>query len=349
MMTWLIIVVLMSVVVSAICSFTEAVLFSVPIAHVKYLADSGSHAGKILLGFKEELSRPVAAILVLNTIANTVGASIAGALVAVVFTNNPDVALVVFSIFFTLLILCFGEIIPKQIGAIYGRSMSVLIAHPLNFAMKALSPIIAITQIVTRLVKRSAGEPGLIAQDFLSMANIGTEEGVLDHLQGSVICNVIGLDRRLVRDILTPRVVVFRLPHDTTISEIENDILEWSFTRVPLYDPEDPEQVTSYVIQRDIYRAILRKENNKPLSALARPLPTVPELMRVDKLMLQMFERGETACSVVDEHAGFAGLVTLEDVIEEIVGREIVDEYDLVSDLRSYAQILFTKKKRDRE
>jgi CBS domain containing-hemolysin-like protein len=176
------------------------------------------------------------------------------------------------------------------------------------------------------------------------MAKLGHEEGVLDHLEGSVIRNVVGLDRRLVKDVLTPRVVVFRLGENTVLSDIREEMMDWSHTRVPLFPEDNQDNITCYVIQRDLFRNLIKGETDARLKDLARPLTTVTEFMRTDKLLLQMFETRESMCSVVDEHGAFAGIVTLEDIMEEIVGREIVDEYDLVSDLRSYAQILHRKK-----
>lgn len=345
MLTLLIVVSVVAIGISAMCSIMEAALFAVPIAHAKYLADTGSNAGKILLKFKEDLSAPVSAILILNTISHTAGAAVAGALVASIYPEDPDKAVLIFSIVFTLLMLYLSEIIPKQLGAIYGRPVSKVMVYPLSFLTKALSPFIALTEGVARVFKRGAVQPSVLEQEFLSMTEIGTEEGVLDHLQGSVIRNVIGLDRLLVRDILTPRVVVFRLAENLKISEIKEDICQWNYTRVPIFNLEDEEQVTGYINQRDILRALVRGEFDRALSDFSRPLTTVPELLRADQLLLQMFEGREAICAVVDEHAGFAGIVTLEDVIEEIVGREIVDEYDLVSDLRAYAQILFQKRR----
>jgi CBS domain containing-hemolysin-like protein len=135
----------------------------------------------------------------------------------------------------------------------------------------------------------------------------------------------------LVRDILTPRVVVFRVSEKLTIGEIEGDLLNWEYTRVPLYSEDDPEHLTRYVRQRDIYREIIRGNHSSTLKDISRPLTTVPELARVDKILFQMFEKGEQIYAVVDEHGGLAGLVTLEDIIEEVVGHEIVDEYDVKS------------------
>ena len=144
---------------------------------------------------------------------------------------------------------------------------------------------------------------------------------------------------------MTPRVVVFRKERGRLLSELREEIIEWSFSRVPLYNENKPDDLPSYVLQRDIYRELLSTnqkgvDQKEPcLKDLERPLETVPTLLRVDKLLLRMFTNREHVCAVVDEHGGLAGIVTLEDIIEEIVGREIVDEYDTVSDLRTYAKI----------
>jgi CBS domain containing-hemolysin-like protein len=181
------------------------------------------------------------------------------------------------------------------------------------------------------------------------MAQLGTEEGVLDRLEGSVIRNVIGLDQLTPHDIMTPRVVVFRLDESMGVGEVSETISSWEHSRVPLYVEHDPDMVTHYILQRDIYRALVQGEEQRLLKEFARELKVIPEFVRIDKLLVEMFRDGEHICSVIDEHGGFAGLVTLEDIIEEVVGREIVDEYDKVRDLRSYAKTLHTQKQKVRE
>lgn len=346
MLTVLLIVILVSISVSALCSLMEAALFAVPLPHVKHLSDSNSKSGHILLDFKADMRQPISAILILNTISNTCGAAIAGALVARLYPDHADRAVVVFSVVFTLMILYLSEIVPKQIGGLYAKRTAEVVARPLLLMVKILRPLVKTTEGISTLIsRRCEGQPSISEEEVLSMAAIGTEEGVLDHLEGSVIRNVVGLDRLQVKDILTPRVVVFRVREDSRLSEIREDILEWSHTRVPLFQEAEPDHIIRYVIQRDLFRELLKGETDLTLKELSRPLTTVSEFMRADQLLLQMFEKRESICSVVDEHGGFAGLVTLEDIIEEIVGREIVDEYDLVSDLRSYARIIYSKRK----
>ncbi len=333
-----------SLAISFFCSIMEAALLTVPIAHVKSVADSGSATGKKLLQFKEDIRQPIAAILLLNTISHTVGSAVGGALVAETF--HRDSAVVAFSIIFTLALLYLAEIPPKELGVVYCRSVSLAITYPLAFLIKLFMPFIWLSEWLARWVGGDSEEPSLSLAEVLSVAAIGSEEGVLDRLEGSVIRNIIGLDRRLVKDILTPRVVVFRLEESRMVGEVEEDIFTWSHTRIPLFPEDEPDRVERYVLQRDIFRALVRGQKDIRLKELARPLTTVSSLMRADQLLLQMFEKREHICAVVDEHGGFAGIVTLEDVIEEIVGREIVDESDLVSDLRSYARSMYARKNR---
>ncbi len=342
-MVTLITVVLVSIGVSALCSLMEAALFTVPLPHVRHLSESESRKGSILMDFKNNLARPIGAILILNTISNTLGAAIAGALVLDLYGEE---AVFVFSILFTIVILCCSEIVPKQIGSVYAKPVAAGIAVPLYYLLKIFWPMVRMSEMLAAFVGNTASGPSVSTSEVLSMAEIGREEGVLDHLEGSVIRNVVGLDRVLVKDILTPRVVVFRLAATSKIEDLRAEILSWNHTRVPLYDEDNPDSISRYVIQRDIFRAFIKEDTDVDVMSLSRPLTTVSVFMRADKLLLQMFEMRETICSVVDEHGGFAGIVTLEDIIEEIVGREIVDEYDAVSDLRSYAQILHAKSKK---
>ncbi len=335
-------VVSLSIAISALCSLMEASLYSVPLPHVKYLADKGSKQGKILLDFKNEMGPAISAILILNTIAHTIGAAMAGALVA----PYGEHAVLGFSVVFTILILYLSEIVPKQIGTYYARETAEFIAYPLYALTVALGPLIVLTEFVARYFGTSSETPSMSEQEVLSMAEIGREEGVLDHLEGSVIRNVVGLDRRLVKDLLTPRVVVFRLEESIILDDIREEIMGWNHTRVPLFPEKNPDSISRYVIQRDLFRNLISGKEQTALIDMSRPLRTVTEFMRTDKLLLQMFETRESICSVVDEHGAFAGIVTLEDIMEEIVGREIVDEYDIVSDLRSYAQILHRKRER---
>lgn len=329
------------------CSISEAALYSVPIAWVRPLAESGGRSGKILLRFKEEMDRPITAILVLSTICNSVGPALCGAIADTLWGPN-GVIVVAGSLAVTILFI--GEVTPKILGVMYARQIAPVVAAPLAAMVWMLKPMIWLSSHISAALKPDTEAPSVSHHEVISMAEIGTEEGALDPLEGEVIQNVIQLDEILLREVLTPRVVVFRLREDLTLAEVEKELPDWSHSRVPLYSENDPEHLSGYVLQRDAFRELLRGNRSLTLRELARPLPVVPELMKVDRLLVRMLDKREHICAVVDEHGGLAGIVTLEDVIEQLVGKEIVDEYDAVADLRSFANLLRvvrTKKSKD--
>ena len=319
---------------SAFCSLMEAALYSIPTPYVNDLANQGKKSGKILKDFKENMSIPISGILIFNTISNTAGASVTGWAAGQLYGST---FIVFFSIVFTLLILYVSEIIPKLIGVTYCKQIAPIISYPLSFILKIVKPLLFFSNWISRLVQSKDDEPVVSTSEIVSMAELGEEEGSLDELEGSIIRNIIGLDRVFVKDVLTPRVVVFRLDEDTKISAIKDTIFSWNHTRVPLYKSDNEDILTSYVTQRDIFKSILEGQD-KSLKEISRPIETVPELMRADKLLLRFFEKREHICAVVDEHGSLAGIITLEDILEEIIGKEIVDEYDAVKDLRRYAR-----------
>ena len=320
-----ILAVLASILISFFCSMAEAAIFAISLPLVRHVAKSGSRSAKILLNFKNDIGRPISAILILNTISHTCGAAVAGAQAIALW---GEFGLFVFSILFTFAILIFSEILPKILGATYPKQVSLAMALPLTFFIYLFYPIVSLTKWITDRVESKSEQPRISEEEVLSMAAIGTEEGTLDVFEGSVISNVMRLNDTLVRDILTPRVTLFKLPDCTKVGEIKDKISLWKYTRVPLHVAGDHDHLTSYVIHRDILRAMLRKQFDLPLSELARPLPILPELTTVDRVLKYMFENKDHICGLVDEHGALAGIVTLEDIIEEIVGREIEDEYD---------------------
>ncbi|MGA1190999.1 MAG: hemolysin family protein [Bdellovibrionota bacterium] len=343
---FLVFAVTLTISVSAFCSVMEASLYAVPLSYVKTLEEQGIRAGKILSRFKTDIGRPITAILILNTIANTGGASLAGWAGGRVLSERGAV---IFSVMFVIGILYLSEIVPKTIGVTYARQMSRVFAVPLDVLVRFMSPFIAISQFINRRLQGEDASVRVSEEEVRALATLGAEEGTLERFEGSIITNVLALDDLLVRDILTPRVVVFRLNEAMQVGELRASIDEWNFSRVPLYQEERPDDLHAYVTQRDIYRELLAGKDDITLMSISRPLETVPELLRVDTLLLRMFEKKEHILAVVDEHGSLAGIVTLEDIIEEIVGREIVDEYDSVSDLRTFARVLSFMKSRKRK
>ncbi len=338
----LVIVVSAALAISFLCSLMEAALLTVSLPYLRYLAESGSKRAKIMLNFKEKLGEPIAAILILNTVSHTLGASIAGSIVSV----YGDRALIGFSVIFTILVLFVSEIVPKKLGSDYNRQVSLLIAIPLQMLITLLYPLIYVTEIFSKKMGNGAEEePKISHEEVLSMAELGKEEGVIDSLEDSVIRNVIGLDTVLVRDILTPRVVVLSFKEGLLVSTLRDTLFALPHSRIPVFPDNDLDEPSGYVTQRDIAKALLSGCQTETIKDLIRPIDSVPDTLRVDKLMLQMVDRQVPICAVINEHGGFAGVVTLEDILEEILGSEIVDEFDEVRDLRSYAKTLHELKK----
>lgn len=309
------------------CSITEAALYSVPVAQVQALANEGSRAARALLYIRKDISKPIAAILVVNTLSNTLGPTLIGAIAVQAYGED---ALVMVSVLFGISILYLGEIIPKVLGSHSALPVMMVAVYPLAFCVKILWPFIWLSKRISRGITTRSTAPTMSDEEFISLAAVGMKEGSLDSFEGSVISNVIGLDQLLVKDVLTPRASVFRLSESTPVGELERDIDQWTFSRTPIYSDDDPEQLSGYVLQRDILKALMRGRRDTVLTQIARPLNMVPEQMSVDKLLNQMFSKHEHICGVVNEHGGFSGVITLEDILEEVVGTEILDESDLL-------------------
>ena len=337
----LVISIFTSVSVSFLCSLMESAFYAVPMTYVHEAAKSVSITGKLLFKFKEDMGKPIAAILILNTIANTLGASASGFAVGAIFGAK---ALLPFSIFYTLLILYFGEILPKLIGVTHSRFVARFFVIPLNLLIKILYPLIYTSLFISKRVKKNSKSEEISASEVLSIAEIGEKVGTIDNLEGAVIENIIELDKVLVKTIMTTRTVVVRFMEDLTLNEITPELDKLSFSRIPLYAQDEPDTLTCYVTQRDILKELIKGNKQKKLKEISRTIKTVPDLMKCDSLLLDMFNSKEHLYAVVDEYGGLTGIVTLEDVIEQIIGHEIIDEYDKVSDLRALARLLQFKK-----
>lgn len=333
----LLLIILGTLLCSFLCSLSEAALYSVPSSYVKVLEESGSAAGKRLYELKENMERPIAVILILNTLANTLGPTLAGSIADDIWGPRGVFAV---AALLTVSILLFGEIAPKVLGVTYSKTVAPYISAPLSLLLRVLAPIVWATTHLSSSLKPAEAGPTMSHEEVKSFAELGAEEGALDEFEGEVIQNVIELDEIIVRDILTPRVVVFRLRDNLTVGEVEKELPDWSHSRVPLYPPDDPEHLTGYVLQRDVFRELMKGNRSVTLKQICRQLPVVPELIRADRLLLRMVDKREHICAVVDEHGSLAGIVTLEDALEQLIGKEIVDEYDAVADLRTFAGLL---------
>ncbi len=355
-MTELVLAVSLAVGFSAMCSLFEAVLYSVPISHVEAMAESGKRTGRILRGLRERVDRPISAILSLNTIANTGGAAWAGAAFVVVFDDDAPGTLVdaaaqahlgaaetgqgaplwLFSAAFTLAILLFSEVIPKTAGVVYCRGLAGHVARPLLAMVWIFQPLIWLTGQATRLITRDPGSPDVSVEELLVMARLSHKEGSIDADEAAVIENILGLKEKTVRDIMTPRTVVYSLAVSSTLGQVRDTAQSLNHTRVPVYD-SGADDVVGTVHRQDLLAAMAEGQWDRTLEELMRPVDFVADNLTADRLLRRLLERRQHLVMVIDEFGSLGGLVTLEDVLEEILGTEIVDEFDTAVDMRELA------------
>jgi CBS domain containing-hemolysin-like protein len=325
----------LAVFISAMCSLFEAVLYSMPAGAVEHLAQAGSLPGKVFRKLRQEVQKPIAAILSLNTIANTAGAAIAGAAFVSVFGAKW---LFAFSAVFTVAILVFSEIIPKTVGVIYHKSMARVVALPLQGIVWLLSPLVWIVNAMTKVLTPSARDKSSISpHEIISLARLGRREGSIEFLEEKVIENILMLDSKKAQDIMTPRTVVFSLDASLTLDQAREQAGVWPHSRMPVFQ-EDREDIVGLVMRRDALSALADGQKARQLCEFMRPVHFVPTTARADLLLKEFLEKRQHLFVVIDEFGGVAGVVSLEDVLEEIIGREIVDEFDQAADMSELAR-----------
>ncbi len=319
---------------SAMCSLFEAVLYSVSFSHIEALAQTGQ-SGQILRRLRKNVDRPITAILTLNTVSNTGGAAFAGAIAARELRDHPYL-LWLFPVFFTLVILFISEVLPKTAGVVYGRSIAALIAVPLQLLVWIFAPVIWLTRLVTGLLGRGHSAHQISEDEIVMMARLGMRSGDIEADRGLVIQNILSLGSKTAHDVMTPRTVVFALESGKTVEEARTKREFLSYSRVPIYD-KDLDDVVGVVHRRDVLSAMADDRHNVTLEKLMKPVHFVLESITLDRLLRMFLEGKQHMFVVLDEFGGLSGVVTLEDVLEEILGKEIVDEFDEVTDMRELA------------
>ncbi|NBB71580.1 MAG: DUF21 domain-containing protein [Alphaproteobacteria bacterium] len=333
-MTLLLLYLALALGVSFLCSVAEAVLLSVRPSYVASLERRGARGAKALGALRANLDRPLAAILSANTIAHTVGAAGVGAQAAVVF-GSQYVGLA--SAVLTFLILVFSEIIPKTLGATHWRRLAPAFGVGIQGLTAALWPLVWLSERLTRLLsRRGAGSFTFSRDEMEAMAEIGAREGQLQAKELRIVRNLMRLRRLFVRDVMTPRPVVFTVSAGATVRTYFERYREQPFSRIPLRG-EGTDEETTYVLRADLLVARAEGELDAPLARFARELLIIPDTVSAsdtfDRLML---ERTHLAL-VVDEYGSTQGLVTLEDIVETLIGLEITDELDRVEDMQALA------------
>lgn len=332
----LLLVVFLTIFISAQCSFYEATLYSTRMGTLEAAKsrERTKRAALRMVELKKEISKPIAAILILNTIANTAGATLAG-MYAHEALGGGRVPL--FSALFTLGILFFAEIIPKTVGAVYWRSLWPFTVWPLAMMKSSLLPVIFLTEKLMTFITKGKTTPPITEEDILGVVRLGAKEGEISGWESVMVHNIINLENKQVRAIMTPRTVMFTLNANMPVTKALEKANERGFSRIPIYRG-DRENIIGYVMTHDMGSAKVLKEPETTLAAIAKPIEFVPATTNCLTLLQTSLKKRRHIAIVIDEYGGLEGLVTLEDLLEVILGAEIVDERDTVIDLQELAR-----------
>lgn len=334
-MTLLIFYLLLALGFSFLCSILEASLLSLPPTFVKNAEKQGTKTGLMLAQLKTDIDRPLAAILSLNTIAHTVGAAGVGAQAAALF-GRAYFGLI--SAILTLLILFLSEIIPKTLGAIYAKQLATFTAYSCRVIIVGLYPLVWISEKFTKSLQPENGGEGQVSRDeVVAMAQLGLSEGVIAENESKIIRNLIRFHHVQVDDIMTPRTVVGVLPETLNCGEAIKEKKVLQFSRIPVY-AGDPEHITGYVLKQQILEQVAFDKHDTPLLEIKRPIRLVNETDSLSSLFNDLFSHKEQIALVVDNYGGVSGVVTHEDLIETLLGFEIMDEFDQTEDMRELAR-----------
>jgi len=329
--------------ISFVCSVLEAVLLSVNMSYISLLEKEKPAVGKLLKLQKINISKSIASILILNTIAHTLGAAAVGAQAAILFGND---AVVIVSMIMTFAILFLSEIIPKTIGAIYWKELAPISAHTIRIFVWITYPIILTTLAVTNKISKGKKDANsLTKEELLESMLISEDEGVIDEKESDVIENILNLDNVKVGEVLTPRSVVFAIDESMSIKDIINtkeDIFK--FSRIPVYK-NSIEEVTGIVLTKRIFKQAL-EDDNVTVSSIKKKIFPINENIPVSKALDLFITKKEHMFLVTDNYDQTEGIITLEDCVETILGVEIVDESDSTVDMRELAKQKMKQKRK---
>jgi CBS domain containing-hemolysin-like protein len=320
--------------ISFLCSIWEAVLLATPRSHVELMVEAGSRGGAHLRRMRQNVEQPISAILTLNTIAHTVGAAGAGAEATIIFGSAY---FGVISAVLTLLILVFSEIIPKTIGTTYCRSLAGMTGVSVHALVRLFYPFIRLMELLTRLLKPKKKGPSVSRAELQAMAALSAAEGGIRLAEQRTVDNLLRLEQIKVRDVMTPRTVIFSLAEGRTVGEVLDGEQLPPFSRIPI-TPGGADDIRGYVLRQDLLERAADGDRDVVLADLARPMDVVPQSSSVAHALDLLSGRREHILLVADEFGGTAGLITLEDAMETLLGREIMDELDRVADLQELAR-----------
>ena len=329
--------------ISFLCSVLESVLMSTPLSYITMREDEGYKGATLFKKYKTDNARAIAAILSLNTIANTIGAAGVGHQVEAAF-GNQWFGLV--SAVTTVLILVFSESIPKPRGTNQWRRLMGFTAYTIRVLIFVLFPIVVLVQWFTKLIaKKDEEETSVSREEVAAMADMGEDEGVIDEDENKIIQNIIKLDDIKAYDVMTPRVVAATAKESMTLKAFYRNDEYSHFSRIPVY-AEEEDFITGYVLRSEVLEELAEDHFSMTLGEIKRTIPLFNEEMSVADIWDSLLKHKEQIAGIIDEFGSFQGIITLEDIIETIFGLEIIDESDEVADMQQYARERWQQRQR---
>ena len=343
-MTLLFVYLAIAIGVSFLCSILEAVLLSVTPSFAEKTLSDRPRAGGVLSQAKERLDESLSSILILNTFAHTMGAAGVGSQAVQVFGAKWETLI---AVLLTLAILYFSEIIPKTLGATFWRQLAIPAAFVIAWLVKLVYPLVWISTRLTRLFTHHDGKE-ITREEIIALASLGLRDGTLISQENEYLANVLKLHEIPTGEVLTPRSVVHMLPEDVTVTDALDDADTRQFTRMPVYG-EGIDDIKGKVIRADLFEAERAGHGSEPIVRFAKPVFRVSEKLPIQQLIDQFIKQRAHLFLVEDEFGQTAGIVTLEDAIETLLGREILDERDTVEDMQELARRKYRERLREQK
>jgi CBS domain containing-hemolysin-like protein len=320
--------------VSFLCSIMEAVLLSTPQSFLIVKHQNGNLWAKTFIDLKNNIDKPLSAILSLNTVAHTVGAAGVGAQAVKVF---GEASFGIVSAILTILILVFTEIIPKTIGARYWRNLTRITSIIIKGMIIITYPLVVISAVITKVISKNRQEETTSREEIAALASIGTDEGVFTEKEHKIIQNLLKLKNVSVTEIMTPRVVVAVASEKLFLEEFLKNKDYLKFSRIPVYSEND-ENITGYVFRQTVFEKLAEGQHELKLKDIKRDIVIFPNSIVLFALWEKLLEKKEHIALIVDEYGGLDGIVTMEDIIETLLGLEIIDEKDTITDMQKHAR-----------
>lgn len=341
-MALLIIFLLGTLLVSFLCSILESVLLSTPLTYLTMLKENGDKTAEKFLSYKMNTDKPLAAILSLNTIANTIGAAGVGRQATLLFGNAW---FGVISATTTILILIFSEIVPKTIGTSYWKSLTGFATRAISVLVFLMYPLVVLIRLISRWLTPEDGASLVSRDEVTAMANIGEEEGVIDTSENKVIQNIMKLDNVKAGDVMTPRIVAVTAQENMTLKNFYKNDNYLHYSRIPVYS-DSQEYITGYILLNDALEGLADDEFDTRLKDLKRPISFFKEEDSLSDIWETLLKEKEQIGLIIDEYGCFQGILTMEDIIETILGLEIIDESDQFTDMQQYAKERWEKRQK---